>query len=218
MRLTIHILATRAIPGILPEHMLPCDVTNDNSIENFFNAVAKSFGEIDFIVHGISLISSDATIDNLAALPRAAFHTSMDISVYSMLAISKHAKTHMPEGGSIITFSYLSAEALVPGYELLGVCKAALQASASYLAFELRKSNIRVNVISAPPFPSSSAIGHAAYSGLCDAYTKKLLPAAIPSIDEILNVAVFLISDLSTGVSGERIFVDGGFHNMSAAI
>ncbi|CAM3263900.1 Enoyl-[acyl-carrier-protein] reductase [NADH] [Pseudomonas gessardii] len=213
-----HILATRAIPSMLPEYMLPCDVTNDSSIESFFNAVAEIFGEIDFIVHGVSLISSDATIDNLAELPRQAFHTSMDVSVYSMLAISKYAKAHMSGGGSIITFSYLSADSLVPGYELLGVCKAALQASASYLAFELRKSNIRVNVISAPPFPSSSAIGHTAYSGLCDAYAKKLLPAAIPSIDEILNVAVFLISDLSTGVSGERIFVDGGFHNMSAAI
>lgn len=213
-----HALASRAVSGLPSNYMLPCDVTSDESVKAFFDGVKDIFGSIDFIVHGVSLIPSEASVGNLVELPREAFIASMNVSVYSLILISKCAKSLMPKGGSILTFSYLSADALVPGYELLGICKAALQTSVSYLAFDLSKENIRVNVLSAPPFPSSSAIGHTAYGELSHTYSKKLQPTGTPSVNEILNVAIFLISDNSIGVTGDRIFVDGGFHNMSAAI
>lgn len=213
-----HALATRAVPGISPDHVLPCDVTDDNSLRSFFDAVGEIFDNVDFIIHAVSFLPPEATANNLSALSREGFHASMDISVYSLMAVSGYAKQCMKNGGSIITFSYLSADAIVPGYEFLGVGKAALQAAVFSLARELGDINIRVNAISAPPFSSSSAIGNLFYRALCEKYTTKLAPAKIPSMEDIVNLSAFLVSDFSRGINGERIFVDGGFHNLSAAV
>lgn len=210
-----HALATRAVPGLPSHRMLPCDASDDNSIASFFSSVSADFSKIDFVLHCISFVSPQLGEAALSDISRKPFTISMDTSVYSMIAISKHAKKHMHDGGSILTFTHLSSEFVVPGYELLGICKAALQASANYLSKELGPANIRVNVISAPPLPSSSAISHPSYASLRETYLKNSPLRTPPSYNEITKVVEFLVSDSSSGISGERIFVDGGFHNIS---
>lgn len=211
-----HTMAHRAVPGLAKEHMLPCDASDDESMARFFQAVEREFGTIDFLIHAISFVPRQGEESAMTEVSRSDFLTAMNISVFSMILACKHAKRMMPETGAIVTVSYLSAEALVPGYELLGVCKAALQTTAANIALALGPAGIRVNVVSAPPFPSSSAVGHPRFEALSQAYIKHSVIRRVPSIEDVIKVIGFLVSDDAAGISGERLFVDGGFHHMAA--
>lgn len=197
-----------------PKLIHPCNVDDDASVAAFFEAVKAAYGTIDFLVHSIAFAPSDdircATVD----VSRAGFLTAMETSVYSFIATARAAATLMPEGGSIMTMTYYGGERVMPGYNLMGVAKSALESSVKYLANDLGPRNIRVNALSPGPIRTlaASAIGD----------FKKMLEvnAGITPLrrnvdaEDVGNSAIYLISDLAKNISGENIHIDGGFHVM----
>jgi len=200
--------------GGFPESWLhPCDVGKDEDVETFFSAARDKFGTIDFLVH--SLAFADKTYlekGNFLTTPREVFKQALDISAYSLIALARGAAPLMPEGGSIIALTYLGSEKVVPGYNVMGVAKAALESTARYLAFELGERKIRVNTVSAGPVRTLSAM---AVGGIDEMFAhverKSPLKRNIDG-DEVGKTAMFLLSDLSSGVTGENLYVDSGFN------
>jgi enoyl-[acyl-carrier protein] reductase I len=193
--------------------LYPCDVSKDEDVERFFAAARDQFGLIDFLVH--SLAFADKTYlekGNFLSTPRDVFKQALDISAYSLIALSRGAAGLMPNGGSIIGLTYLGSEKVVPGYNVMGVAKAALESTARYLAFELGERKIRVNTLSAGPVRTLSAM---AVGGIDEMFShverKSPLKRNIDG-DEVGKTAVYLLSDLSSGVTGENIYVDSGFN------
>ncbi|CAN5640020.1 enoyl-ACP reductase [soil metagenome] len=193
----------------------PCDVGSDESIASFFAGVKEQFGTIDFLVH--SLAFADRTFLKkdegvFTSTTREAFRQAVDISAYSLLALTRAAAPLMPEGGSVIAMTYLGAEKVIPGYNVMGVAKSALESTARYLAFDLGAKKIRVNTISAGPLKTLSAM---AVGGIDEMFAhverKAPLHRNIDG-DEVGKTAVYLLSDLSSGVTGENIYVDSGFN------
>ena len=193
----------------------PCDVSKDEDVETFFNAARDQFGTIDFLVH--SLAFADKTYlekGSFLKTPREVFKQALDISAYSLIALARGAAPLMPEGGSIIGLTYLGSEKVVPGYNVMGVAKAALESTARYLAFELGERKIRVNTLSAGPVRTLSAM---AVGGIDEMFAhverKSPLRRNITG-DEVGKTAVYLLSDLSSGVTGENVYVDSGFNTV----
>ena len=193
----------------------PCDVGKDEDIETFFSAARDKFGEIDFVVH--SLAFADKTYlekGTFLKTPREVFKQALDISAYSLIAIARAAAPIMPDGGSIIAMTYLGSEKVVPGYNVMGVAKAALESAARYLAFELGEKKIRVNTLSAGPVRTLSAM---AVGGIDEMFAhverKSPLKRNIDG-DEVGRAALFLLSELSSGVTGENLYVDSGFNTV----
>jgi enoyl-[acyl-carrier protein] reductase I len=193
----------------------PCDVGSDESVEKFFAAAKEQFGAIDFLVHSLAFANRDylkKDEGNFLSTPRDVYRQAVDISAYSLLALSRAAAPLMPNGGSIIALTYLGANQVIPGYNVMGVAKAALEATARYLAFDLGNKKIRVNTVSAGPVKTLSAM---AVGGIDEmfAHTERKAPLHRNiDGDEVGKVALFLLSDLSSGVTGENIFVDSGFN------
>ena len=199
--------------GFAEAWLHPCDVSKDEDVESFFSAARDKFGTIDFLVH--SLAFADKTYlekGNFLSTPRDAFKVALDISAYSLIALARGAAPMMPHGGSIIALTYLGSEKVVPGYNVMGVAKAALESTARYLAFELGERKIRVNTISAGPVRTLSAM---AVGGIDEMFShverKSPLKRNIDG-DEVGKTAMFLLSDLSSGVTGENIYIDSGFN------
>jgi enoyl-[acyl-carrier protein] reductase I len=195
-----------------PNAMLhACDVSNDESIERFFAAARDKLGTIDFLVH--SLAFADRTYlakGKFHTTPRDVFKQALDISAYSLIALARAALPMMPNGGSIIAMTYLGSERAVPGYNVMGVAKAALESTMRYLAAELGERKIRVNTISAGPVRTLSAM---AVGGIDEMFTKVEQYAPLRRNidgDEVGKAALFLLSDLSSGITGENLFVDSG--------
>ena len=203
--------------GFADEWLAPIDVSKDDQIETFFAAAKERMGEIDFLVH--SLAFADRTYlqkegGNFTSTPRAAFAQALDISAYSLIALTRAALPLMPRGGSIIALSYLGGEKVIPGYNIMGVAKAALEACARYLAFDLGERKVRVNVLSAGPVRTLSAM---AVGGIDEMFAHVERKAPLKrniEADEVGKTAVYLLSDLSSGVTGETIYVDGGFNTV----
>jgi len=193
----------------------PCDVSSDESIEGFFAGVKKQFGTIDFMVHSLAFANRDylkKDEGNFVSTPRDVFKQAVDVSAYSLVALARAAAPLMPEGGSIIALTYLGATQVIPGYNVMGVAKAALEATARYLAFDLGPKRIRVNTVSAGPVKTLSAM---AVGGIDEMFTHTERKAPLKrniDADEVGKTALFLLSDLSSGVTGENIFVDSGFN------
>jgi len=195
----------------------PCDVASDESIEKFFAGVRDQFGKIDFLVHSLafadrSYLKKDEGV--FTSTPRDVFKQALDISAFSLLALTRAAVPLMPEGGSIMAMTYLGSEKVVPGYNVMGVAKAALEASMRYLASDLGAQKIRVNAISAGPVKTASARAIKDFSSILE-----VAPARAPlrrNTDpaEVADTAVFLASDLSRGVTGNVLFVDSGMQLM----
>lgn len=193
----------------------PCDVAKDEDITAFFQAAGEKLGKIDFVVH--SLAFADRTYlkkdyGNFTSTPRQVYTQAMDISAYSLLALARGAEPLMADGGSIVAMTYYGAEKVIPGYNVMGVAKAALEATARYLAFDLGPKKIRVNTISAGPLRtlSSSAVG-----GIDEIYGHTEVKAPLKRNiegEEVGRTALYLLSDLSSGVTGENIYVDSGFN------
>ena len=193
----------------------PCDVGSDESIATFFGEVKKKFGKIDFLVHSLAFANKDyLAIGKFASTTREVFKQACDISAYSLIALAREALPLMTDGGSIIAMTYLGSEKVVPGYNVMGVAKAALESTARYLAYELGEKKIRVNTISAGPVRTLSAM---AVGGIDDMFThvekKSPLKRNIEP-DEVGKTAVYLLSDLSSGVTGENVYVDSGFNTV----
>lgn len=203
--------------GFADAWLYPCDVSSDESISEYFSAAKEQFGTIDFLVHCLAFADYNylkKEYGNFTSTPRQVFAQACDISAYSLLALGRAAQPMMPEGGSIIALSYYGAEKVIPGYNVMGVAKAALEATSRYLAFDLGKSKIRVNAISAGPIKTLSA---AAVGGIDEmfAHTERKAPLQRNiDGDEVGKTAVYLLSDLSSGVTGETIYVDAGFNTV----
>jgi enoyl-[acyl-carrier protein] reductase I len=199
------------------ELILPCDVGSDTQIEATFAAVGRAWGKLDFVVHSVAFANREDLRRPFTETSRQGFQLALDISAYSLVAVTRHAVPLMSDGGSIVTMSYLGAERAVPDYNVMGVAKAALEASVRYLAAELGEKRIRVNAISAGPIRTLAA------SAVGDFKSKiKLMDDFAPlrrtvTQEEVGKSSLYLLSELSTGVTGEVHYVDGGFNIVVSA-
>lgn len=198
--------------GLDNQWIHPCDVSSDDSIKAFFDAAAGHFGRIDFLVHSLAFAQRQyLQPGKFLATPREAFLQAVDISAYSLLAVARAARPLMPNGGAILTLTYLGSERAVPGYNVMGVAKAALEATVRYLALELGPAGIRVNAISAGPVRTLSAMAVGGIDEmLAHVQAKSPLKRNIDG-DDVAKSAIYLLSDLSSGVTGEIIHVDAGY-------
>ncbi len=195
--------------GMIAGH---CDVTDDASMDAVFQHLEKTWGKIDFLVHAIAFSDKDQLTGRYIETTEANFNRTMNISCYSLTALARRAEKLMPDGGSILTLTYYGAEKVMPHYNVMGVAKAALEASVRYLAVDLGNSGIRVNAISAGPIKTlaASGIGDFRYILKWNEYNAPLKKTV--SIDEVGQSALYLLSDMSSGVSGEVHHVDSGYH------
>ncbi len=192
--------------------VLPCDVGDESSIDALFEGLRARWGSLDFIVHAIGFADKNELRGRYVDTSRANFTLSMDISVYSFTAVVQRASAMMTNGGSCLTLTYYGAEKVMPHYNVMGVAKAALEASVKYLAEDLGKDNIRVNAISAGPIKTlaASGIGDFRYIMKWNEYNSPLRRNV--TIDEVGKSALFLLSDLGSGTTGENLHVDAGYH------
>lgn len=194
-----------------PKVVVPCDVQKDEDIARVFDAVREAYGRLDFMVHSIAFAPPQELRNPYLQMSRAGWHLAMDISVYSLVAVCRAAAPLMTGGGQIITLSYYGGEKVIPGYNAMGVCKAALEHSVRYLAWDLGRQNVRVNCISAGPLRTLSAAGIAGFDELRDHAVQKSPLGRNVETKEIGATALYLLSHLSTGVTGETIHVDCGY-------
>ncbi len=192
--------------------VLPCDVSDPASIDGAFNALAEEWGGLDFVVHAIAFSDKQELSGRYIDTSPDNFARTLDISCYSFTSVCKHAEPLMSSGGSLLTLTYYGAEKVVPHYNVMGVAKAALEASVRYLAADLGGRNIRVNAISAGPIKTlaASGIGDFRYILKWNEYNAPLKRNV--TIDDVGGAALYLLSDLASGVTGEVHHVDGGFH------
>lgn len=194
--------------------VMPCDVTDEASMDAVFKTIEEEWGSLDFMVHAIAYSDKDELKGQYLATSRDNFLKSMDISCYSLTALAQRAAPLMNEGGSIVTLTYYGAERVMPHYNVMGVAKAALEASVRYLAVDLGNKGVRVNAISAGPIKTLAA------SGIGDfRYILKWNELNAPlkrnvTIDEVGGAGLYLLSDLGAGVTGEVHHVDCGYHTV----
>jgi len=193
----------------------PIDVSRDEDIETFFAAAGQQFGSIDFLVHSLAFANREyLQIGRFVSTTREVFRQALDISAYSLIAMARAALPLMPNGGSIVALTYLGSERAVPGYNIMGVAKAALESSARYLAMELGEKRIRVNTLSAGPIRTLSAMAVGGIDEMFEHVQRKSPLKRNVEGEEVGRTAVYLLSDLASGVTGENIYVDGGFNIM----
>jgi enoyl-[acyl-carrier protein] reductase I len=192
--------------------VLPCDVADMDSVDALFSELEAKWGKLDFIVHAIGFSDKNELRGRYVDTSKDNFMMTMDISVYSFTAVVNRAEKMMTDGGSCLTLTYYGAEQVMPHYNVMGVAKAALEASVRYLAEDLGKKQIRVNAISAGPIKTlaASGIGDFRYILKWNEYNSPLRKNV--TIDEVGGSALYLLSDLSTGVTGETHHVDAGYH------
>ena len=196
------------------EVVLPCDVTDDSSIDKVFEGIAERWGKLDFLVHAIAFADKDELKGKYVNTSRDNFIRSLDVSCYSFTAIARRAAPLMNPGGSLVTLTYYGAERVMPHYNVMGVAKAALEASVRYLAVDLGGTEVRVNAISAGPIKTlaASGIGDFRYILKWNEYNSPLRRNV--TIDQVGSAALYLLSDLSSGVTGEIHHVDSGYHTV----
>jgi enoyl-[acyl-carrier protein] reductase I len=204
-------LTKDAMPGSL---LLPCDVTKQGEVDETFKRVAQEFGRLDFLIHSIAFAPREALDGEFLATSREAFLTALEISAYSLPQLARAAAPLMTQGGSIVTMTYYGAEKVVAGYNVMGVAKAALEASVRYLANDLGPRNIRVNAISAGPIQTLSARGVADFSTMLKHAAERAPLRRNVDPREVGNTAMFLCSPLASAITGEVIYVDCGYNIM----
>jgi len=194
--------------------LTPCDVGDDASMDAAFDTISKAWGRIDFLVHAIGFADKQYLRGRYMDTPRAAFLQAMDISCFSFTDVARRASDLMPDGGSMLTLSYLGAERVIPHYNVMGVAKAALEASVRYLAADLGPRAIRVNAISAGPIKTlaASGIGDFRYILKWNEYNSPLRRNT--TIGDVGGAGVYLLSELGAGVTGEVHHVDSGYHSV----
>ena len=192
--------------------IIPCDVSSDEAIDETFNLLKEKWDTIDFVVHAIAYSDKDELKGEYVDTTRENFYKTMDISVYSFTAVAQRAAKMMPNGGSMITLTYYGAEKVMPHYNVMGVAKAALESSVRYLAADLGNDKIRVNSLSAGPIKTlaASGIGDFRYILKWNQYNSPLRRNV--TLNDVGGCGVYLLSDLSAGVTGETHHVDCGYH------
>lgn len=194
------------------EHIFQCDASNEDSIKALFNNIGDAFGKIDFIVHAVAFSDKNELSGRYMDTSQENFLNTLNISCFSFTSVCKHAEAYLNDNASILSLSYLGAERVMPNYNVMGVAKAALEASVKYLAVDLGKLNMRVNAISAGPLRTlaSSAIGDFRYILKWNQYNAPLRRNT--TLEDVGGTALYLLSDLGSGVTGEVIHVDSGYH------
>ncbi len=194
------------------KHVLPCDVTDDASVDATFETLRSAWGTLDFVVHAIAFSNKEELDGRYIDTTAENFSKTLLISCYSFTAIAKRAEKLMPNGGALLTLTYYGAEKVMPHYNVMGVAKAALEASVRYLAEDLGRQKIRVNAISAGPIKTLAASGIADFRYILkwNEYNSPL--RRVVSIEDVGGAGVYLLSDLSRGVTGEIHHVDAGYH------
>jgi enoyl-[acyl-carrier protein] reductase I len=189
-----------------------CDVGNDGEIASLMKQVEKEFGRLDFLVHSLAFAPREELTGQFVNTSRQGFATALDVSAYSLVAVARAAMPLMTEGGSIVTLTYLGAERVVPHYNVMGVAKAALECTVRYLAYDLGPKNIRVNAISAGPIKTLAARGVSGITKMVDLHKEFAPLRRATEQGEVGDTALFLVSSLGRGITGEVIYVDGGFN------
>ena len=209
----------RELAGELREPLVvPCDVARDEDIKAVAEAVRKEFGSLDFVVHAVAFALREELDGEYIATSREGYRIAQDISAYSLTALARETAPLMEgRGGSIVTLSYLGGERVVPNYNVMGVAKAALEMSVRYLAADLGPRGIRVNAISAGPIKTLAASGVHGLSKLLEYHRTNAPLRKNTEQEEVGDTALFLVSPLSRGITGEVIHVDGGFHVLGMA-
>lgn len=194
--------------------LIPCDVTSDEDIDNVFKQVGESFGKLDLLLHSVAFAPKESLEGNFVDTTREAFATAHDISAYSLIALARGAAPLMTDGGSIVAMSYYGAAKVIPHYNVMGVAKAALEASTRYLAADLGVKKIRVNCISAGPVNTLAARGIAGFSTMLKHYEEHapLKRNVLP--EELGQTGVFLASDGAAAITGQVMYVDCGYEIM----
>ena len=194
--------------------ILPCDVTSDSDINSVFGAVGREFGKLDAIVHSVAFAPREDLERDFIETSRDGFKTAHDISAYSLVAITRAAIPLMEKagGGAVVALTYYGAEKAVEGYNLMGVAKASLEASVRYLAANLGPRNIRVNAISAGPVNTLAARGIKGFTGMLKHHAERAPMRRNVELEEIGNAGLFLVSPMSSGITGEVMFVDCGYN------
>jgi len=204
-------LTSESIPDSL---LLSCDVTNQKQVDETFKRVGEHFGRLDFLIHSIAFAPREALGGEYLDTSREAFLMALEVSAYSLPQLARAAAPLMTEGGSIVTMSYYGAEKVVAGYNVMGVAKAALESSTRYLAKDLGPRNIRINAISAGPIQTLSARGVSDFSTMLKHHAERAPLQRNVDAREVGNTAVFLCSSMSSGITGEVIYVDCGYNIM----
>jgi enoyl-[acyl-carrier protein] reductase I len=197
--------------------ILPCDVSKDEDLKTLAEAVRADFGTLDFVVHAVAYAMREELDGEFLNTSREGYRLAQDISSYSLTALARETAPLMANGGSIVTLSYLGGERVVPHYNVMGVAKAALEMSVRYLASDLGPKGIRVNAISAGPIKTLAASGVHGLSKMLEYHRTHAPLRRNTDQDEVGDTALFLVSALGRGVTGEVIHVDGGFHVMGMA-
>lgn len=192
--------------------VLPCDVTNMESIDSVFATLEKEWGTIDFIVHAIAFSDKDQLKGRYVDTTLDNFLLTMNISVYSFTAVAQRAARLMPNGGSMLTLTYLGAERVMPHYNVMGVAKSALETSVKYMAVDLGRDNIRVNAISAGPIKTLAAMGIGDFRYILKWNELNAPLKRNTTISDVGGSALYLLSDLGAGTTGECMHVDSGYH------
>ena len=193
----------------------PCDVASDSDITNLFARIKEVWGTFDILIHAVAFAKKDELNGDYLNVSREGFHIAMDISVYSLTGVIKAARPLINSGGSIITLTYHGSQQVAQNYNVMGVAKAALEASVRYLASDLGPQNIRVNAISAGPIRTLAASGIAGFKDLLKSFAGVAPLRRNVTQEDVGNTALFLASHLSSATTGEIIYVDAGFRNIS---
>jgi enoyl-[acyl-carrier protein] reductase I len=199
---------------------LPCfplDATDQAQIDAAFSAVGAAFdGKLDMLVHSIAYAQKEDLEGGIVNTSAEGYKMAQEISAYTLISLTRGALPYFRNagGGSVVTLTYMGGEKVVPNYNVMGLCKAALESSVRYLAWDLGKENVRVNAVSAGPIKTLAARGIAGFSGMLDAVGQRAPLQRNVTLEEVANSAVFLLSPMSSGITGEILFVDGGYNIM----
>ena len=194
--------------------LLPCDVTKDEDIANVFKAVGEKFSKLNLLLHSVAYAPKEALEGEFVNTSREAFRVAHDVSAYSLVALARGAAPLMTDGGSIVAMSYYGAEKVVPHYNVMGVAKAALEASTRYLAYDLGPKKIRVNCISAGPVNTLAARGIAGFSEMLKHYEAHAPLKRNVTPEELGATGAFLASDGAAAITGQVLYVDAGYQIM----
>jgi enoyl-[acyl-carrier protein] reductase I len=191
-----------------------CDVTNEGELKATFAGLREAWGGLDFVVHSIAFAPRAAMDGRYIETTREDWRTALEVSAYSLVAVAREAEPLLGEGGALVTLTYYAAEKVVPKYNVMGIAKSALEASVRYLAYELGKQGVRVNAVSAGPVRTVAA---RSIPGFMKMYNKVAGVAPLGrnvTHEEVGNLGLFLLSPLASGITGETVYVDAGFHIM----
>ena len=209
--------AQKLAPELNDPLLLQCDVRNDDEIDRSMESIRKEIGSLDFVIHALAYAPREALSGAYADTTREAFLMALDVSAYSLVAVARRAAPLMKDrNGSIVTLTYLGSERVVPGYNVMGVAKAALEASVRYLANDLGPEGIRVNAVSAGPIRTLASSAVSGITSMVKMHTERAPLRSATDIGEVGDAALFLVSPLSRGITGEVIYVDGGYHILGA--